>query len=672
MTQQAALANINRLERAAHRLSHTGDRQAWQVDGSTMTRQVHAHYGQMLLELPGYRLEVVQAAEQAMQNDQFGTLNIGFTSTVEMQMIHVLAQKWRAWVTLRHQLSGSCIVYPDVEHRVARLIADYDVSRLAGRRIGLEKESLRVNAAGEITQTDHPEALGSALCNGVVTTDFSEALLEMVTPPCASAREAMDYLSGIHQFILPRLPEGEHLWNTSMPCILRGEQSIRIGNYGTSHNGRMKHAYRRGLGIRYGRRMQAIAGVHFNFSLPLDSWSIWQSLQETTLRQAANASHQANKRSVSADAAQQGGCCSLVTRGYFHMTRNLLRTGWLIPYLFGASPAICQSFLPPGAVLDLHTFNETTRFAPFGTSLRMGDIGYQYRQDGALDLSVRHDDFKRYLDDLLGHVTTEHPAYRELGIKDAQGEYQQLNARRLQIENEYYSSVRPKQIPESGEMPILAMQRRGIRYLELRAIDVNLFDPVGVHVEQIAMLEMLMLFAWLADSPALTQSEMVKAGNNMRAVAQRGRYAGLTLQRPAGDTTLADWGLCIVDALQPLATWLDSAQAEPLYERSLDLQRAKLENADLTPSARQLAGLREHGSFFEYALAQSREHHSTLLAASTDDALQSELAAVVDRSRRQQAQMEADTTRDFDTFLHDYFSQLDDSQNQVQASVGCQ
>jgi len=550
-------------------------------------------------------------------------------------------------------------VYPEVERRIARLTAEFDATRLAQRRIGLEKESLRVNADGEITASDHPAALGSALCNSSVTTDFSEALLEMVTPPCASAREAVDYLTGIHQFLLPRLPAGEHLWNTSMPCILRGESCIRIGNYGKSHNGLMKRAYRRGLSLRYGRRMQAIAGVHFNFSLPIDSWSLWESLQQ--IGPGAGGDHPASLQGVANNRTSDAtDCHSLATQGYFHMTCNLLRIGWLIPYLFGASPAICQSFLDPDAKIDLDTFNDTTRFAPYGTSLRMGDIGYQYRQDGALDLSVRHDDFVSYLDDLRGHITTDHPLYCDIGVKDSEGDYQQLNARRLQIENEYYSSVRPKQIPDKGEMPILAMQRKGIRYLELRSVDVNLFDPVGVHVEQIAMLEMLMLFAWLADSPALQQTEMVLAGGNMRAVAQRGREAGLNLKRPAGDQPLRVWGLSIVDALEPLAQWLDDAESEPLYVRALALQRAKLENVELTPSARQLAEIRDYGSFFDYALERSREHHTDLLSMPCNDALQTELAAMVGASLQQQAQMEAATTGDFDTFLANYFAQLDE------------
>ena len=172
-------------------------------------------------------------------------------------------------------------MYTETKQRASALVSEFDADPFLGRQIGLEKETLRIDTEGRIAQTNHPAALGSALCNSAVTTDFSESLLEMVTPPCASAKAAFDYLTGLHQFILPRLEYDEGLWNTSMPCILNGDESIRIGEYGHSHNGTMKHVYRRGLGLRYGRRMQAIAGIHFNFSLPESAWPVWQQLQST-------------------------------------------------------------------------------------------------------------------------------------------------------------------------------------------------------------------------------------------------------------------------------------------------------------------------------------------------------------------------------------------------------
>lgn len=532
-------------------------------------------------------------------------------------------------------------MYPEVSQRAQALIAQTDTDFFASRKVGLEKETLRIDANGKIAQSDHPVALGSALCNAQITTDFSEALLEMVTPPCASVSHALEHMVGIHQFILPRLNSGEGLWNTSMPCIIDGDDSIRIGQYGSSNTGIMKHVYRRGLGLRYGRRMQAIAGIHFNYSMPEKSWPLWQSMHSIAPHSEF----------------------SPATLGYFHMTRNLMRIGWLVPYLFGSSPAICQTFLPSGADSDLATLNKHTRYAPFGTSLRMGEIGYRYKEDAPINLSVRHDNFEHYLSDIYAHVTNSHNAYEQAGVTDSTGHHQQLTANRLQIENEYYSSVRPKQIPAKGEMPLLALKRSGVRYLELRSVDVNIYDPAGMQVEQLAMLEMLMLFAWLADSPPLMPSEMDVNKHNVQTVAHRGREAGLALECGKKSVQLVDWGQHILESLGPIAQWMDSCHQENgtqnLYQTSLAAQIAKLQDPSLTPSARIVDELATHGSFYKMAVHYSSVHQDTLLKQSTNEALQSTLAQLVPESLAAQKALEANSSGDFSDYLADYFSQLD-------------
>ena len=555
-------------------------------------------------------------------------------------------------------------MYSEVERRVARLLegalgtdGESGVTALAGRRVGLEKESLRVRPGGAMSRLDHPPALGAALTNPTITTDFSEALLEMVTPPSASSREALAHLAAIHRFILPRLPDGEHLWNTSMPCILHGSGAIRIGEYGPSHSGRMKHVYRRGLGERYGKRMQAIAGIHFNFSFPDTAWEPWRSLH------AADAGYTLD------GIAFDDPLVRLRTAGSFSTMRNLMRVGWLVPYLFGASPAICQSFLEPGEASELDTLNGTTRFAPHGTSLRMGNIGYRYRDDQPIDLSVRHTRFDEYLADIVGHVTTVHPPYAAEGVRDGDGEWRQLNACRLQIENEFYSTVRPKQVPERGEMPILALERRGIRYLELRSVDVSIEHPAGLDEAECAMLELLMMFAWLDDARPLDAAGLADATRNVRTVAHRGREPGLELRGPDGPVRLADWGRAVLDALAPLAAALDASASrdaagrdtdggDALYTTSLAAQRAKLDDPDLTPSARVLAGVRETGSYFEYTMRRSREQHAEILAEVPDAALETELAGGVAGSIEARAVLEAQSDGTFEDFLADYFAQL--------------
>ncbi len=533
-------------------------------------------------------------------------------------------------------------MYTDVDSRAKRLLEAHSSAIFAKRNIGLEKESLRVASDGSISQSKHPSCLGSPLCNSTITTDFSEALIEMVTPPCKSASEVLDYLTGLHRYIVDCIPKQEHLWNTSMPCILNGEDSIRIGQYGSSHNGQMKQIYRRGLGLRYGRRMQAIAGIHFNFSFDEAIWPVWQSLHALPDESLFDLGQQEAQR----------------TSGYFHMTRNLMRIGWIVPYLFGASPAICQSFLGDDDHPTLQTFNGTTRYEPFGTSLRLGNIGYQYRDDKNLDLTVRHNDFTSYINDIIGHVSETHPPYERAGVRDSNGRYQQLTTNRLQIENEYYSSVRPKQIAKSGEMPLLALKKRGIQYLELRSVDINVQHDIGINLEQVAMLELLMMFSWLADSPALENTEMVQIASNMQKVAHRGREPMLTLDKQGKEIELKDWGLAIIDSLQDIALFLDEGSGDDLYARSLEQQRAKLHDCDKTPSAVVLRGIKERGSFFEYAQEQSVSTRDNLQSLQKDDAFFARIEKEVKDSIECLAQAEQSTSGDFDDYLESYFSQL--------------
>lgn len=524
-------------------------------------------------------------------------------------------------------------MYAELERRMARLTEDADPALLTGRRVGLEKESLRVDKRGGIARTDHPAALGAALSHPSITTDFSEALIEMVTPPLAGPAQALSHLEGTHRFVAARLEQGEMLWNASMPCMLYGDEGIRIGEYGNSFTGRMKHIYRRGLGLRYGRRMQAIAGIHFNFSLPETAWE-WRLDAAGPLRDTS--------------------------AGYFSMMQNLIGISWLVPYLFGASSAICRSFLGDDAKTELESLGEATLFEPYGTSLRMGNIGYRYREDSKIDLSVDHHNLEAWIADVLGHVTQSHPDYAELGNFDADGHRQQLNCNRLQIENEYYGTVRPKQIPEPGQMPLLALADRGIRYLELRSVDIDVFEPAGLSLETVAFLEMLMMFAWLAEPHPIDDKDMQRTKDNLAQVAHRGRKPGLALKGPQGDIALETWARAILDSLHPLASWLDRDSNDDLYTRALTLQCSRLDDPAQLPSARVLAGVREAGSFGEFTQQLSREHHHTLLATPPPADQERALADAVVESLATRARLEHETANgDFEAMLAEWSQQLD-------------
>jgi glutamate--cysteine ligase len=523
-------------------------------------------------------------------------------------------------------------LYEIVEKRLLRLREEGLAGLLRGGLIGIEKESLRVSPKGCISQKPHLMALGSPLTNRYITTDYSEALTEIITPPSDDRHEPLRFLDAAHHFTYQHLQD-EILWATSMPCVMSGDEGIPIAEYGSSNAGQMKTVYRRGLGHRYGRVMQVISGVHFNYSIPSGFWEAYQLFEGNTQSSQA-----------------------FISEAYFGMLRNLQRFGWMIPYLFGASPAVCKSFLG-GRPTSLARFDDATYFGPYATSLRMGDIGYQNSKEEGTGIKACYDCLDAYVETLSRAIETPCPIYQAIGVK-VDGRYEQLNANILQIENEYYSTVRPKQIPEMMEKPIHALKRRGVRYLELRSLDVNPFHPLGIAEEQVYFIEALMLLSLLQESPSINVAEQKAIDWNELAAAHQGRDPELKLRRNGNQILLRDWGLEICDALQPICELLDEELAEMPYQSSLALQRERVQDAEQTLSARQLAEMAERGeSFFDFAHRMSKKHQDyfTQQIPSPEDLhlLEQEAAD----SWRRQREIEASDNISFDQFLEAYFAQ---------------
>ncbi|MBE0509596.1 MAG: glutamate--cysteine ligase [Gammaproteobacteria bacterium] len=520
----------------------------------------------------------------------------------------------------------------NVEQRVQRFAASKLTPLLKGSMIGLEKESLRVNSDGKLARTPHPRAIGAALTHPYITTDYSEALLEFITPPFHQASEALHFLRDLQQFVYKRL-DNELLWATSMPCVVAGEEGIPIAQYGSSNAGMMKTIYRRGLGHRYGRVMQVIAGVHFNYSY---SDAFWQALHQ----------HEDDQRPLQ----------DAISARYFDLIRNLLRYGWVIPYLFGASPAVCKSFLG-GRDSSLESFDEHTYYEPYATSLRMGDIGYQNNKENETGIKANYDSLTAYVDSLSCAINTPAPAYQAIGVK-VDGEYRQLNANILQIENEYYSTVRPKQILDGIEKPSLALKRRGVRYIELRSLDVNAFDPLGISECQMHFIEALMLYCLLADSPPISTLERVEIDQNEMTVAHRGREPGLCLQRRGESVSLRDWAQQLCEAMLPVCRLLDSNHEGQSYQQALARQLRVIENPQLTPSARMLAEMRRSGEgFYDFARRKSLEHQWYFSELPIQPEQEQMLQEMTERSLQRQLEIEAGDRQDFDSFLAAYVAQ---------------
>ena len=484
---------------------------------------------------------------------------------------------------------------------------------LRGIRRGIEKESLRVRADGRLSTLAHPAALGSALTHPHITTDFSESQLELITGVHAGVEACLAELAQIHQVVFRHVGD-EMLWGSSMPCGLPADDAIPIGRYGPSNVGRAKTVYRTGLAYRYGRRMQVISGIHYNFSLP----------------------------GVSND-------------GYFSLIRNFRRHSWLILYLFGASPAVCSSFVA-GRTHDLQELKGGSMFRPGATSLRMGPLGYQ--SDAQASLKVSYNGLESYGASLQDALTRAYPPYEKIGIRGPDGEYRQLTVTLLQIENEFYGTIRPKRVIRQGERPLHALRERGIEYVEVRLMDLDPFCPIGIHAATIRFLDVFLLHCLLSDSPPDTPEEITALARNQNRAASRGREPGLRLERATEHVPLADWGRQVVAECAPIAAALDSVHGGNAYGEALASAAAALDDPALLPSARVLEVMAQKfdSSYVRFALAQSLAHHHTLQNHPPSAEVAQRFARMAEESHVEQKEIEAADTMPFEIYRQQYLS----------------
>jgi glutamate--cysteine ligase len=496
---------------------------------------------------------------------------------------------------------------------------------------GIEKESLRVTPGGGLAQSAHPPCLGAALTNPYITTDYSEALLEFITPPCHDIDQLLACLDNIHRFTYQCL-EQELLWTASMPCILRSDQDIPVAHYGSSNIGRMKEIYREGLGHRYGRAMQTISGIHYNFSMEDSFWTAYQ-------HGLGNGSTLQNFKNDQ----------------YLALIRNFRRYAWLLIYLFGASPALCKSFIGKQQH-TLDKYDEHTLYREGATSLRMGDLGYQ--SSAQENLVISYNSLDSYISSLRALLTQQHPAYQAIGTKDQNGQWRQLSTTLLQIENEFYSSIRPKQPIHSGEAPILALKHRGIEYVEVRALDVNPYLPLGIDKQQIRCLDLFLLYCLLQDSPELTVDEYHQNQANLSAVVNCGRTEGILLEHGDSKRPITQWAGEILEQIQTIAALLDQNESGDDYASALQTQRDKLANSRLTPSGQIMMDMRgEDIPWFHFAMNMSQVHADYFLQRPLSAADKAIFTGAAIESLAEQRRIEAADHMSLDDYLEKYYRQ---------------
>ncbi len=500
---------------------------------------------------------------------------------------------------------------------------------LKGILRGIEKEGLRVDEQGALARTPHPIVLGSALTNARITTDYSEALLELITGTHDSIDGLLKELEDTHRYAAQQMRQ-ELIWNQSMPALLPSEAEIPIAWYGTSNTGMLKHVYRRGLAERYGKAMQCIAGVHYNFSLPDEFWDLI----------GTESSSPEDRRS----------------KGYLALIRNFTRYSWLLMYLFGASPAVSKSFMRglPNPLLEL---DADTLYLPYATSLRMSDLGYQNKAQS--DLQLCYNDLETFLARLYGAVTTPWPDYEKKGTH-RNGEWIQLNTNILQIENEFYSNIRPKRTTSRCERPATALAERGVQYIEVRCLDIDPDSPVGISAATSRFMDAFLLFCATEESSLFPNNGYcMDSHDNFGLVVKEGRKPGLMLVNQNKPVSLAEWGTELLERLAPCADLLDAAHGGQEYAKAVAAQTGKIRDSASTPSARLLQNMRDQNlSLHDYSLQQSLRHRDTLRAQPLGASTLHDYQQIASDSIAEQKRLEDSDTEDFSSYVARYHAAL--------------
>ena len=518
-----------------------------------------------------------------------------------------------------------------------------NLAAVAGIGRGIEREALRILPEGKLSEHGHYHQLGSALTHGQITTDYSETLLEFITPVSYSPEQAIAQLQDIQKYTFENI-EGELLWPMSMPCFVNDAEKIPLAQYGSSNIGKMKTVYRQGLKNRYGSMMQVISGIHFNFSFSQDFWQVQHKLHETA--------------KIESSGEQSLPLGDFISERYFSILRNYKRFCWLIPYLYGSSPAICGSFLQ--GIEHKLPFKKS----PFGalylehaTSLRMSDLGYTSSEQSTL--KICYNNLADYVDGVQQAIKLKSKDFAGIGVK-VKGQYQQLNDNVLQIENELYAPIRPKRVAKSGEKPSVALGERGVEYIEVRALDVNPFSDTGISIEQVHFLDIFLTFCAFVDNKEFDCAAQKIHDSNMNEVVLRGRDPELLLSdsNNLGEVKLKSvttWGNEIFEQLQLVAELLDKAYQTSNYSAAIVREQAKINDASLTPSAQLILAIQEQ-SLSSYALEKASQYQQQAKARDYQFYNQAFFDESVPASHQAQAEIEAGDVLNFDEFLSDYFA----------------
>lgn len=456
---------------------------------------------------------------------------------------------------------------------------------------GLEREGQRITSSGDLALTDHPAVFGNKLTNPQITTDFAESQLELITPALPTIEDTYESLLAITREAEAGI-ETELLWPLSMPPRLPEEEQIPIARFDDSPEGRERSVYRQGLALRYGKKMQMISGVHYNYSFSeelLELLRTWLGQGETEREFRDNL--------------------------YFGVARNFLRYRWLPIYLFGASPVIDISYQPVirqelKLVEDCcpECRNLVDHYQRYATSLRVSRFGYSdaiQRQ-----YPVSYNSLAEYVGDIRRLLSIHNREYARLGlVRD--GQPIQLNANVLQKESEFYAAIRLKRAAGKGRSQLDALEDQGVQYLEVRTLDLNPYEKAGISLDQLYFLQVFLAFCLFEESKPMGRGELQNANQNHHLAALLGRRPRLMLHRSGFfPVALRVWASELFKKLAIVASLMDRG-GDGKYRRVVEAEYRKVLDLSLLPAARILQEMAEYGeSHAEFGLDLAGRHRN--------------------------------------------------------------
>ncbi len=482
---------------------------------------------------------------------------------------------------------------------------------------GLEKESIRLDENNNISKTSHNYFFGSSLCNSFFTTDFAESQIEFVTPP-NDTESTLEFLKSSHHFAY-RLLKNEYLWPLSMPPVF-DESELAIASFGTSNQAKFKEVYRKGLSIKYGKMIQAISGVHFNYSFNEEFL--------LDLSKYMRVDYSKDFRSYI----------------YFRTIRNFQRINWLLLFLLGASPFFSKKH---DTKHESYDSKKDYLFLPYATSFRMSDIGYQNSEQS--NLHVLMNDLEEYVDNIRQITQSKIYQYNK-NDPDENIEPAILNGKLL-IEDEHYGVIRPKSSSSQMRRNSHNLQKNGIDYLEIRSVDIDPFSLIGVDLSSLEFIKAIILYCALSPSPVNDLESIRENKLNEKKVSVSGRKPELKLTKDGTEVSMMSWATSIIDQIKVLYDILG-------YDfKEIEKYEGMINNPDKTPSSMILKEILESNlTLNDFGREIGMKSKSYFLSQKIDENKNWKLFELEKiKSTQRQAQIESKKSLDFFSFMDSYY-----------------